>query len=137
MGIGLKKSIKSLLQLTSANVAVKFLGIFTLAFFARYLTVEELAILPVFEMLGALSATVFGFGLQPTFLRLLPSKYSESYNEARGMIYTGGLLLVSGSIVVACTVFFLSGWLSSILFREQDFSHLIKIISMGFFFLPL
>lgn len=137
MGFGLKKQVKSLLQLTSANVAVKFLGVLMIAFFTRYLTKEELAILPVYEMLAALSIIIFGFGLQPTFIRLLPSRYAEDYDEARGMIYSGGLVLVAGSSVFACGVFFLADWLSPILFKEKDFSHLIKIISLGFFFVSL
>jgi len=137
MGFRFKKSVTSLLQLTSANVAVKFLSLLMIALFTRYLTKEELAILPVYEMLAALSGIFFGFGLQPTFIRLLPSKYSENPDEARGLIFSGGLLLVSGSLAFACGVFFLADWLSPILFREQDFAHLIRIFSLGFFFLSL
>ncbi|RLA59106.1 MAG: hypothetical protein DRR04_09320 [Gammaproteobacteria bacterium] len=137
MGLGFKKSVTSLLQLSSANVAVKFLGVLMIALFTRYLTKEELAILPVYEMLAVLSGIIFGFGLQPTFLRLLPSKYSENADEARGMIFSGGIMMVTGSAVFACGVFSLSGWLSSILFKEQDFTHIIKIASVGFFFISL
>jgi O-antigen/teichoic acid export membrane protein len=137
MGFGLKKSVKSLVQLSSANVAVKFLGILMIAFFTRYLTKEELAILPVYEMLAALSIIFLGFGLQPTFLRLLPSKLAENYDEARGLILSGGLLLLTGSTLFAAGVFILSGWLTPILFEEQEFTHLVKIISVGFFFVSL
>ena len=137
MGIGFKKSVKSLLQLTTANVAVKILGVLMIALFTRYLTKEELAILPVYEMLAVLSGIMFGFGLQPTFLRLLPSLYSENPDEARGMVFSGGLMFVTGSLVFACGTFFLSGWLSSILFKGPDFAHIIKIASAGFFFVSL
>jgi O-antigen/teichoic acid export membrane protein len=137
MEFGFRKSVKSLLQLASASVAVKFLGVFMLALLTRYLTKEELALLPVYEMLAALSGMFFGFGLQPTFMRLLPAKYAEDYDGARGLIYSGGLLLTGGSIVFACGVYFLADWLSPILFKGQDFVHLVKIISLGFFFISL
>ena len=137
MELGFGKSVKSLLQLTTANVAVKFLGVLMIILFTRYLTKEELAILPVYEMLVALSGIIFGFGLPPTFIRLLPAKYSENYDEARGLIFSGGLMLVAGSAVFACCVFFLSDWLSTILFKEHDFAHIIKIASLGFFFVSL
>lgn len=137
MGFGFNQSVKSLLQLTSANVAIKFLGVLMLALFTRYLSKEELAILPMYEMLVSLSGHFAGFGLQPTFIRLLPSKYSENYDEARGLIFSGGLLFICGAMVYACGIFFLSGWLSPILFKRLDFAYLIKIASLGFFFVSL
>jgi len=137
MASGFKKSVTSLLQLASASVAVKFLGVLMIALFTRFLTKEELAILPGYEMLAALSGIFFGFGLQPTFMRLLPAKYAEDYEEARGLIYSGGLMLVTGSLVFAAGVFLLADRLNPILFKGQDFGYLIRIISLGFFFISL
>jgi len=137
MGFSLGRSVKSLMQLASANVAVKFLGILMIAFFARYLTKEELAVLPVYEMLAALSGIIFSFGIQPTFLRLLPAKYAENIDEARSLIFTGGVLFISGASVFAIGVFLLADWLNPILFKGQEFAHLIRIFSVGFFFISV
>ena len=125
------------MQLASANVAVKFLGILMIAFFARYLSKEELAVLPVYEMLAALSGIFLSFGVQPTFLRLLPAKYAENIDEARSLIFTGGALLISGATAFALGVFLLADWLNPILFRGQEFADLIRIFSVGFFFISV
>ncbi|MEN8007131.1 MAG: oligosaccharide flippase family protein [Candidatus Krumholzibacteriota bacterium] len=137
MGFSLGKSVKSLMQLASANVAVKFLGILMIAFFARYLTKEELAILPVYEMLAALSGIVTNFGIQPTFLRTLPARFSEDIDEARGMVFTGGALMVSASVVFSLGIFLLADRINPIVFKGQDFAHLIRIASLGFMFVSI
>jgi len=137
MGFSLGRSVKSLMQLASANVAVKFLGVLMIAFFARYLSKEELAVLPVYEMLAALSGIFFSFGIQPTFLRLLPAKYAENVDEARSLIFTGGILFISGATAFAVSVFLLADWLNPILFKGQEFAHLIRIFSVGFFFISV
>lgn len=137
MAWNLKKSVASLVQLSSANMAVKLLGILMIAFFARYLTKEELAILPAYEMLAALSGIFSSFGIQPTFLRILPAKLNEDVEGARRMIFTGGALFTAGSAIFSVGSFLFAGHLNQLLFKGQDFEEIIRIAAAGFFFVAL
>ncbi|MBU8869987.1 MAG: oligosaccharide flippase family protein [Gemmatimonadales bacterium] len=134
MGLNFSKSVKSAMQLLSANVGTKILGVLTLAFFARYLSKEELSILPVYEMMAALAAIFFGFGIHPTILRLLPDKLENEPEEARGLACTSGLILLIGSLCFSVSIFVLADRASLILFENIDFSQYLRILTLGFFF---
>jgi O-antigen/teichoic acid export membrane protein len=88
-------------------------------------------------MLAALSGVFLSFGIQPTFLRLLPAKYAESVDDARSLIFTGGAVFLTGATAFAVGVFFLADWLNPILFKGQEFSNLIRIMSLGFLFISV
>jgi O-antigen/teichoic acid export membrane protein len=137
MRLNLAQSLKSFVQLSSANVAVKLLGIVMIAFFTRYLRKDELAILPVYEMLAALAGIIFSFGLQPTFLRLLPARFAEDPNRARSLIFSGAILLLPGAAVYSIGVHALADWINPRLFGEFDYAGLIRITAVGYFFVAL
>ena len=132
MGLHLGRTVKSLLQLISANVAVRLLSIFMLAFYTRYLTKEELAVFPIYEMLSTMASIIFSFGLHPTLIRQLPSKLEADPDEARGMMYTAGTVLLAGSIVYTAGVILLAPRLSLLLFKDPAFTSLLRILSIGF-----
>lgn len=134
MQLRLSKSVKSLMQLTSANVAVKFLGLLMIAFYARYLSKEDLAIFPAYEMLAALSTILFGLGLQPTLIRELPALLQSDQEKARGMMFTGGAILLFGGAVFGLGVFLFAARVSTWIFKSVDYAHLLRIASLGFFF---
>lgn len=133
MQFRLTKSVKNLMQLTTANLAVKILGLLMIAFYTRYLTKEDLAIFPAYEMLAALAMIIFGLGLQPTLIRELPALLQSDREKARGMMYTGAAILISGGAVFGVAVFLLADTVSIWIFKSPDFAHLLRIASFGFF----
>ncbi len=86
MSLRLGKTMRNVLQLTSANVAVKFIGLLMVAFYARYLT-KEAAWAPT-RGSSALASVVFGLGIHPTLIRNIPPLLETDRAAARGLMYT-------------------------------------------------
>ena len=69
----MKKGFKDLAYMVSSNTVLKLLGIVSIVIFTRYLEKEELALIPVFALLGRLSVVVFSFGMLPKLIKDVPS----------------------------------------------------------------
>ena len=69
-------------KLISGNVATKAIGILVLAFYARVLTKEEMAIIPIYTMLCGLASVIFSFGLKANLMKWLPSLLKEDMRNA-------------------------------------------------------
>lgn len=134
MSIGLGKSVKHVAQLMSANMSTKLISFIALAFYTRYLPKDELAVIPIFMMLGPMAAVFFGFGIQPNILKLLPSKFEKDKHDALGLAYTSIAILLSGSLVFALGVYVLADRLAPVLFRAEGYTGYVKIMALGCFF---
>lgn len=134
MAFRIGKSVLSILQLVSANVVVKVVGLGMIAFYARYLTKEELSLIPVYAMIGSLAMVFLGFGLRPTLLRLLPAKLVETPDEARGLIYTSSALLFFGATLYMTLCLVFAPQLSQMLFKTDETVYLMRIVAVGAFF---
>ena len=97
----LPSSIQDLGKLVSGNVATKAIGIFVLAFYARVLTKEELAIFPIYGMLSGLTPVILSFGVKANLLKWLPSLLKKNMPEARRLVASSALLSVSGTVIVS------------------------------------
>ncbi len=132
MKLHLGRSVRNFLQLASANVGVRILGLFSIAFFTRYLSKDELAILPMYDMLSALAPVIFSLGILPSILRSLPGLIEHDAAQARGLIRTGTAITIPGSLLFAAGVFFLSEPLARALFSSVDYAYLLRITSLGY-----
>ncbi len=128
------KSILSVLQLMSANVAVKAVGLVMVAFYARYLTKVELSLIPIYTMVGSFAVVFFGFGLRPTLLRMLPSRLKTDPDEAQALISTSSLILMLGAAAFSVLNLVLAPWMSRWLFESDETVGLMRIIAIGAFF---
>lgn len=57
----------------SANTILKILGIVSVVVYTRYLGKEELALVPLYPLLGRLSMVIFSMGLLPNMVKDVPS----------------------------------------------------------------
>jgi len=128
-------SVLSIAQLWFASLGVKIISIPLLAFYARYLTKQELSLIPVYLMIGHMSVLLFNFGILPVFVKLIPSKLDSDYEEARSLIFTGSLILLVGCLISCIGVYIFSESISISIFHESIYATLIRIMSIGFFFL--
>lgn len=128
----LRKTIKSILQVFSANMLVKAFAILSLAYFTRYLSKEELAILPAFLMLSSLSGVFFNFGLYPTMLKTVPSLVTTDLNKAKSIINTIGIVMIANACIFSLATYFLAGYISEWIFNSVKYQLVIKILSIGF-----
>lgn len=133
MGTKIKKSVVMVSHLVSADFLSKFIGIAVLAFYARYLSKDDLAVLPVYDMVGAMGAVVFSFGIFPTFVRTLPSLLSSDRAKARAIMVTGIAVIVPGLVCYSVVVAGLAEFISNAFFKEGRYAALIRIMAVGFF----
>lgn len=135
MALKFGRSVKNLSQLISANALIKIIGFVMVAVYARFLTKEELALIPVHALMGSLGIMFFGFGLQPTLLKMVPSRLEENNKEALGIMYTASTILAVGALLFSAGSFVLAQRLALIFFRDVAFTPLMRIIAIGAFFL--
>lgn len=126
------KSALSIAQLISSNIAVKPLGIAALFFYTRYLPKEHLALLPIYEMLGALSTLIFSFGIFPTFIRSLPSRLETNREEAHAMILTGSSIVLSGVVLYSLCIFCFAEQISQLVIGDIVYSKYLRLMAIGF-----
>jgi O-antigen/teichoic acid export membrane protein len=122
------------LQLTSANIITKIFGLISLGFFTRYLSNEQLAFLPVYGMLEALSYVLLGFGLQPTIIRRLPALLETDMAGAGWLIRTSTRILIIGPAMYCIGVFLLAEPLAAKLLGNPASASLIRLTAVGSFF---
>jgi len=134
MARGKSSALFNVMQLSTANFATKFISIPVLAFYARYLSKDELSFIPVYLMIGSMSTLFFNFGILPTFVKLVPSKLKKNYEEAKSLIFTGFIINVFGILLFCFCTYIFSRSISILVFHTPSYSNLLRIMSIGFFF---
>ena len=129
----IKKTLLNVLQLFSASAFSRLLSIFALAFYARYLTKEELSLIPIYGMIGGMSVLLSNFGIFPTFVKLLPSLFKKDEEKARSLVRTGLILISPGIFLFSFFTFIFSRNISLLIFNKENYSIFINIMSIGFF----
>ncbi len=125
-------SLHDISLLMAGNVSIKIIGICALMFYARVLSKEEMAIFPLYLMLGDLASLVFSFGILPSLIKLLPTMLKRNQAEARGLIITSGLIVISGTVIVSSIVFLFSNEVAALILRDVFCSNLIRVMTIGF-----
>lgn len=126
-------AVASTARMVSADIVVKLVGVAVLAFYARYLTKEQLAVIPLYEMLGGMTTLFFGFGIFPTFVRSLPSVLRRDIQEAKSIVFTGCSIVITGAAIFSFGIFLYSREISVALLRSPAYSEIIELLSIGLF----
>lgn len=128
----MRKAVASISHLLVGNIAAKIIGIVALMVYARMLPKEQLAYFPLFGMLSGLATLIFGFGVLPTFVKILPVALKENPAEARAVVYTGAALILTGTLVVTVLSFFFADVLARFLLKDVALSPMVRIMSFAF-----
>jgi len=99
---------KHISLLIGSQLGQKIVGFFALIYYARILTVEQLAVIPLFAIISELSIVLFGFGIQAYVFKELPLKLEHETESAVGIIkkslmisfYAGGAM----ALIIYATV---------------------------------
>lgn len=137
MKLEFNKQLLGVSKLILAEIIIKPVSLVALIFYMRYLSKEELSILPIFEMLGSMSSIILGFGLFPTFIRNLPQLFKKSIEEARSIIASGSLILFSSSLIFSIIIYIYSNEISILLFKHSEYTYFLKIMCLGFTFMTI
>ena len=131
----MESSFKNVLSLFSANIVVKALGIFSVMVLIRFLTKEELSLLPNYAVVAALAITVSNFGIFPTLIREIPLLLQErKFAEARAMINTSLLIILPVLTIVSAVSYVFSEELASYLLGDESYTLHFKIMAVSFVF---
>ena len=131
----MESSFRNVLSLFSANVVVKALGIFSVMVLIRFLTKEELSLLPNYAVVAALAITVSSFGIFPTLIREIPLLLQEKkFVEARAMINTSLLIILPILIAVSAVSYVFSEELASYLLGDKSYALHFRIMAVSFVF---
>jgi O-antigen/teichoic acid export membrane protein len=131
----MSKSLKDLVHLVSSTAILKVLGIVSVMVYTRFLIKEELALVPMFAIMGRLSMVVFSFGILPTLVRdipqLLKAKKIETVSSA---INTSIIVIIPGILLFSILCYYFAGQLSLTFFQTEAYTSHLKLMSIGFFF---
>jgi O-antigen/teichoic acid export membrane protein len=130
----LSKPVKDFSKLFGANVIVRLIGIVSLYIYARYLSKEELSLLPIYEIIGGMATLFFSFGIFPFLMKNLPGLLKNNITKAKELVLTSILLIVPGALIFSIAVYFFSDFIAGGFFHVPSYSGLIKIMSVGCFF---
>ena len=131
----MKSSFKNLSSLFSANIVVKALGIFSVMVLIRFLTKEELSLLPNYAVVAGLAITLSSFGLFPTMIREIPFLLEEkNFDRARAIINTSLLIILPPLALISVISYFFSAELASYLLGDKAYSLHFKIMAVSFAF---
>ena len=101
----------------------------------RFLTKEELSLLPNYAVVSGLAITVSSFGLFPTMIREIPLLLQEqSFDRARAIINTSLLIILPPLMIVSAVSYFFSEELALYLLGEKAYSLHFKIMAVSFAF---
>lgn len=126
------KAIADIGHLLTGNIVAKVIGVIALMIFTRILPKEQLALFPVYMMLSGLATLIFGFGILPTFVKILPAALKEKKGEARAIVLTGALLILTGTLAVSVASFFFADVLAQYLLKDVTLSSMVRIMSIAF-----
>lgn len=134
----MNSSLKSLVSLFSANIIVKVLGLGSIFVLTRFLTKEELSLIPNFTLISGLALVLANFGLTPVIIKTIPALLSEkNEKEAHSITYTCIVLIVPMLVLISIFIFIFSESVSVFLLESPDFSLHFKIIAASVTFTGL
>ena len=128
----MRKTLKDIVKLFSAKTLVALIGLASTAFLLRIFEKQEIAVIPAFQMIGALSSVVFGMGLGPTMIKTVPSLLQENSKEAFRICKTYFLISIIGVLIFSTIVYFVAVFISDWVFKTDSYQPIIKIMSVGF-----
>ncbi|MGB3849312.1 MAG: oligosaccharide flippase family protein [Tunicatimonas sp.] len=131
----MNSALKNILSLFSANILVKGLGIFSVMILIRFLTKEELALLPNYAVVTGLALTISSFGLLPTLIREIPFLLQEKqFDQARSMVITSLWVILPILVVVSIVSYAYSEELATYLLGTEAYALHFKIMAVSFVF---
>lgn len=137
MSISFKKSLSEFTNLLSANLIVQVLGVLSISFFARYFSKIELTAIPIYATIGAMGAVIFGLGLFPLLLKLVPSLLGNNIHDALSISKTVIRVSLIGACIYGLLCFIISEEISSWFFSATETRSIVQIMCIGFFFVSM
>jgi len=128
----LRKTVGDILKLFTAKIVVAIIGLFSTAFLVRYFNKFDLAVIPTFQMMGAISPAIFGLGLGPAIIKLVPSLFKKKDLDAFNISKTYLLVSIMGILLFSVGCYLLSSQISNWVFGSLDYTRVVKILSLGF-----
>jgi O-antigen/teichoic acid export membrane protein len=132
--IQLRKSVKDFSKLFLSNMAMRVISIIGIAIYARYTNKTELAVLPLYEIIGGMSMMIFNLGIPPYLVKTFSSFLKESKVKASDLVRTCYHIVVPGILFFSFLTFIFSDFIAGTFFNYPDYSGFIKIFSFGFVF---
>lgn len=131
----MSNSLKDLIHLVSSNAILKVLGIVSVMVYTRYLLKEELALVPLFAIMGRLSMVVFSFGILPTLVRDIPHLLREKKTElVSSAINTSIMVILPGILLFSILSYFFADRLALYFLQTESYTPHLKLMAVGFFF---
>jgi len=137
MSSKIPKILQDISKLISGSIVSKIIGLFVLAFYARVLSKEEMAVFPVYMMLSGLASLLFSFGIMPNMIKQLPTMFKSNIDEARRLIFTSGAIILLGTVLVSGFVYHFSLFIDDLLLDGKMQPILIQIMTVGFISLSI
>ena len=134
----MSKSLKSLVSLFSANIIVKVLGVGSIFVLTRYLTKEELALIPNYTLISGMALVLANFGLAPVIIKTIPAMLSaDNVKKAHAVTFKCITLILPMLVLISLVIFYFSEQVSYFLLDSKNYVLHFKIIAASVSFAGL
>ncbi|HEY1612442.1 MAG TPA: oligosaccharide flippase family protein [Rhizomicrobium sp.] len=125
-------AVRDILKLVSGSVAARLISIAALMLFTRTLSKTEVAIFPVYLMLGGVANLFFNFGIFPIFVKLLPSLLRSDRQKACDLVLTGAVLILFGTVLVSILTAAFADRVAVTVLGTAAYGHAVRVMCIGF-----
>ena len=126
-----EKAIRGVSDLFLGRVVTKMLLFFLLIAYVRLLSLEELAILPLYYTASAASTLLFSFGIPATLLREVPRYRVSDLDKMHSLLFTGLSIVMGGVILTAIMAVVLRAPVEELFFQDFKGMGVIRWIILG------
>ena len=130
----LKNAAKHTAIFGLGDVAQKIVGFLLLPVYMRKLTPDDYGVLAMLGVISMLAGNLILQGLPTACFRSYSYDYSENLQEQKEVVSSAYLYLLLISFIFYFILFWASPFISSVAFKEGDFSRFLRIVFITDFF---
>ena len=118
-------------------MVVQIVGIISIIFFSRYFSKIELTAIPIYATIGSFGAILFGLGVFPVSLKLIPALVEKQESQAIGIAKSIIRVNLIGGTAYTIIALMLSQYLAVWFFHDAKYEYIIQLMCVGFFFISM
>jgi O-antigen/teichoic acid export membrane protein len=128
-----RKVFSDNLLVMSGEVFLRAVYLFAFVIYARLLSPFELATLPVFALLSAMTAMVSNLGLPLAVVREVPRLLETDPNKALAFLRSSAVCSIIGALCFSLVALLFAPGIARLFLKDSECGYVIRLMSAGFF----
>lgn len=115
----------------------QIIGIISISFFSRYFSKIELTAIPIYATVGSFGAILFGLGVFPVAIKLIPALVEKQKPQALAIAKSIIRINLIGGITYSILALILAPYIAVWFFHDAKYEYIIQLMCVGFFFISM